>query len=176
MFQMWTSSSSCCRASTRCSSPSSTTSNDSRRAEKFRWPIQFCVSQSHEHESYKLQVLDWTGQLKYRRTAVVIATKCVSLDRFWLGLPDFSLYMIPKPKNVPNEHKSNQWSWNIPNLRKIFQLGTKYYNIFQSKAFKFTQRRIFGMKINHLATLVPGLEAVQIESAQRSREADLMSP
>jgi hypothetical protein len=32
------------------------------------------------------------------------------------------------------------------------------------------------MKINHLATLVPGLEAVQIESAQRSREADLMSP
>jgi hypothetical protein len=30
------------------------------------------------------------------------------------GLPDFSWYMIPKPKKVPNEHKKYQMSVNIP--------------------------------------------------------------
>jgi hypothetical protein len=45
------------------------------------------------------------------------------------GLPDFSLFMIPKPeKNVPNEHKMYQMVikypkclYNIPNGPKIYQ-------------------------------------------------------
>jgi hypothetical protein len=38
--------------------------------------------------------------------------------------------------------------------QKLFQLATKYINIFQSKApKKFTQIGNFGLKINHLATL-----------------------
>jgi hypothetical protein len=43
----------------------------------------------------------------------------------------------------------------FPNVLKIFQMAIKDINIFQSKALqKFTQIGIFGLKTNHLATLV----------------------
>jgi hypothetical protein len=36
-----------------------------------------------------------------------ITINCISLP--FPGLPDFSWYMIPKPENVPNEHKCTKW-------------------------------------------------------------------
>jgi hypothetical protein len=49
------------------------------------------------------------------------------------GLPDFSWYMIPKPK------KCTQWTQmyqNIPNVRQIFPMALKFINIFQSEALQ----------------------------------------
>jgi hypothetical protein len=64
------------------------------------------------------------------------------------GLPDFSWYLVPKPENVPNYYEISQVSV------KIFQMAIKYINIFQSKELpKFNLIGIFGLKINHLATL-----------------------
>jgi hypothetical protein len=71
------------------------------------------------------------------------------------GLPDFSLYMIPKNgKNVPNEHKMYHMViiypkclFNIPNGHKIHQK----FSI--SGPPKFSQIGIFCLKTNHLATL-----------------------
>jgi hypothetical protein len=40
------------------------------------------------------------------------------------GLPEFSLYSIPKRKDMPHDHKVHLQ--NIPNGRKIFQMGAKY--------------------------------------------------
>jgi hypothetical protein len=58
-------------------------------------------------------------------------------------------------KTIPNDHKLYQtginytkWQQNIPNEHKIYQ-----YFPFQGPP-KFTQIRIFGLKINHLATLL----------------------
>jgi hypothetical protein len=68
---------------------------------------------------------------------------------------------LPKPENVPNEqkmyqngHKTPQISVNIPDGRKIFQ----HFPINGTR--KFAQIGIFGLKINHQATLVtwPGYE------------------
>jgi hypothetical protein len=45
-----------------------------------------------------------------------------------------------------------------PNVRKIFQIATKYINIFQSKALQNCPKfGFFGLKINHLATLLATL-------------------
>jgi hypothetical protein len=44
---------------------------------------------------------------------------------------------------------------STPNIRKIFQMDITYTSLFQSKALKFfSQIGIFGLKANHLATLV----------------------
>jgi hypothetical protein len=62
------------------------------------------------------------------------------------GLPDFSWCYIPKRReNVPNAHK---WLLNIPKGHKIYQ-----YFPFQGPS-KFPSFRIFGLRINHLATLL----------------------
>jgi hypothetical protein len=45
-----------------------------------------------------------------------------------------------------------------PNIHKVLQMDTKYISIFQSKALIFFQIGIFGLKTNHLATLVKGPE------------------
>jgi hypothetical protein len=66
----------------------------------------------------------------------------------------FLVHDAKKVKNVPNEHKMSQvvikypeWAFNIPG-------GLKIYQHFQSQGPpKFTQSGIFGLKINHLATL-----------------------
>jgi hypothetical protein len=44
---------------------------------------------------------------------------------------------------------------NVPNGHKISQMAVKYINIYQSTSGppKFTHIGIFGLKINHLATL-----------------------
>jgi hypothetical protein len=43
--------------------------------------------------------------------------------------------MIPKlEKMYQINTKCNKWSYNIPNIHKIFQKAIKYINIFQSKA------------------------------------------
>jgi hypothetical protein len=44
----------------------------------------------------------------------------------------------------------------IPNGQKLYRTAIKYTNIFHSKALQntYTQIGIFGLKINHLATLV----------------------
>jgi hypothetical protein len=52
--------------------------------------------------------------------------------------------------------KYTKWPHNIPNDRKIFQMIIKFTNIFHSKAIqKYTHIGILGMKIYHLATLMP---------------------
>jgi hypothetical protein len=57
--------------------------------------------------------------------------------------------------------KCTKRSNNIPNALKIFQMAIKYMNIFPSKALKICPNwDIFGLKINHLATLRQGVSAV----------------
>jgi hypothetical protein len=51
------------------------------------------------------------------------------------GLPDFCWYVIPKPeKGYQISTKCTKWSYNFPNVVKIFQMAIKYINIFQSTA------------------------------------------
>jgi hypothetical protein len=72
------------------------------------------------------------------------------------GLPDCSQSKhIKNGKNIPNYRKLNQMAIhcskfpkNIPNGHKIYQ-----HVPFQGPP-KFTQIGIFGMKTNHLATLI----------------------
>jgi hypothetical protein len=68
------------------------------------------------------------------------------------GLPDFSWCMIPKPGKMYQMNTiCTKWSWNIPNLHKVFQMAIKYKNIFQSQGPPtFTQIGIFGMKTKHI--------------------------
>jgi hypothetical protein len=57
----------------------------------------------------------------------------------WLvvGLPDFSWYMTPKLEKMYKVNiKCIKRSKNILNVRKIFQVATKYINIFQHKALQ----------------------------------------
>jgi hypothetical protein len=72
------------------------------------------------------------------------------------GLTDFSWCMIPKPEKMYQMNtKYTEWSQNIPNIHKVFQMAIQYINNFQSEALKFfSQIRIFGLKTNHLATLL----------------------
>jgi hypothetical protein len=50
--------------------------------------------------------------------------------------------------------KCTEWSQNIPNIHKIFQMAKKCISIFPPKALNFfSQIGIFGLKTNHLATL-----------------------
>jgi hypothetical protein len=67
-------------------------------------------------------------------------------------LPDFFGTTYQNGKNIP------KWSQNIPNGRKMNQMGTKYTNSLHTTSQdhpKFTQFGIFGLKIYHLATLSP---------------------
>jgi hypothetical protein len=58
-------------------------------------------------------------------------------------------------KNTPNDYKITKWPQNIPNGRKILQMTKIYQNNFHSKVLqKFIQIGIFGLKRNHLATLM----------------------
>jgi hypothetical protein len=70
-------------------------------------------------------------------------------------LPDFSWYKIPKrekytklPQNIPNVYKIYQKTVNRPNVYEIYQHLPLQYPP------KFTQIWNFGLKTNHLATLV----------------------
>jgi hypothetical protein len=71
------------------------------------------------------------------------------------GLPDFSWFKIPKRGKIPNDHKLYQmaikyfqWQKNRPNGQKICQ------DFPLQAPPKFTQIGIFGLKTNHLATLM----------------------
>jgi hypothetical protein len=53
--------------------------------------------------------------------------------------------------NVPNEHKIYQ----MVNIHKIFQMTMKYITIFRSQALQNLPKSVFfGLKTNHLATLI----------------------
>jgi hypothetical protein len=53
------------------------------------------------------------------------------------GLPDFSWRMIPKQEKMYRMSEiCNEWSQNIPNIHRIFQMAITYINIFQSEALK----------------------------------------
>jgi hypothetical protein len=54
-------------------------------------------------------------------------------------------------QNVPNGHKNKKSPWNIPNGHKIY----RHFSIQGPPTF--TQIGIFGLKTNHLATLVQPL-------------------
>jgi hypothetical protein len=75
------------------------------------------------------------------------------MERSRAGLPDLSWYNIPKRK------KCTKWPENIPNGLKIYQNGRKIYQMDQHLPLqvppKFTQIRILGLKLRHLAALVP---------------------
>jgi hypothetical protein len=76
------------------------------------------------------------------------------------GLPDLSWYMIPKrEKMLQMNKKCTKWSYNIPNVCKIFQMAIKYINSFQSRASQIYPNRDLGLKINHLATLVQDVKS-----------------
>jgi hypothetical protein len=71
------------------------------------------------------------------------------------GLPDFSWYNIPKRVkmyqnlgNIPNGHKVCQMAGNWPNGHEIYRHLPLLYPP------KSTQIGIFGLKRNHLATLL----------------------
>jgi hypothetical protein len=55
------------------------------------------------------------------------------------------IYLVP---NIPN------WTTNLPNGHKLYQSATKYTYIPLKGPPKFTQFWIFGLKTNHLATLL----------------------
>jgi hypothetical protein len=66
----------------------------------------------------------------------------------------FLLRTCQNGKNVPNDHtlyqtaiKYTKWPQNIPNGHKLYQHFTSLGTL------KYTQIWIFGLKINHLATL-----------------------
>jgi hypothetical protein len=66
-----------------------------------------------------------------------INPNCVERCRCRAGLPDFSCYIIPKlEKMYQINTKCTKWSYNIPNVQRIFQMAMKCINIFQTKAFQ----------------------------------------
>jgi hypothetical protein len=74
-------------------------------------------------------------------------------------LPDFSLYNIPKrgkctklPQSKPNVNKIYRMALNGPNVQKIHQ------HLPLQDPQKCTQITIFGLKINHLATLLRNID------------------
>jgi hypothetical protein len=78
---------------------------------------------------------------------------------FTAVLPDFSLHDKPK------REKYTKRTENTPNDHNIYQMAVKQtkgpYNIPTlsiSDCPKFTQNLDFGLKINHLATLIYGLD------------------
>jgi hypothetical protein len=74
------------------------------------------------------------------------------------GLPDFSWCKIPKRGKIYQMATGcTKRPLNIYNGRKIDQMVIKYTKIFHLQdPPKFTQIGIFGLKTNHLATLVTG--------------------
>jgi hypothetical protein len=59
-------------------------------------------------------------------------------------------------KNIPNDYKIYQIATKIPNVSKIDETNITYTNTYQlQEPTQFTQIRIFGSKINHLATPLP---------------------
>jgi hypothetical protein len=81
--------------------------------------------------------------------------KATATDRY----QDCQIFLAPKyqngekytklPQNVPNDHKM------FPKGRKIDQMVIKYTKIFHSKTLQnFNQFGNFGLKTNHLATLI----------------------
>jgi hypothetical protein len=77
------------------------------------------------------------------------------------GLPDVSWYMIPKQeKNVPNEQKIYQMVTEYPLSPLNTTDGHKIQQHFPIYGTpKFTEIGIFGLKINHLATLREGKQS-----------------
>jgi hypothetical protein len=57
-------------------------------------------------------------------------------------------------KNIPNDYKIPKYLQNFPNDCKIFQLTLIYINTSHSKILPKIQIGIFGLKRNHLATLI----------------------
>jgi hypothetical protein len=67
------------------------------------------------------------------------------------GLPYFSWSIFTKTvKNIQKDHKVHQ----AANGHKLYQMAVKYTIIFHSEALQDTRIGIFGLKINHLGTLV----------------------
>jgi hypothetical protein len=73
------------------------------------------------------------------------------------GLPEFSWCMKPKQEKMYQMNKQCiKWSLNIPNVHKMSQMAINYlYQHFPIRdPDNFSQIGIFGLKTNHLATLV----------------------
>jgi hypothetical protein len=73
-------------------------------------------------------------------------------------------------KNVPNEHKLYQMAITYPKCLTNIPNGQYKHKHFPIKGpQKLTQIWIFGLKINHLATLIP---TAKLQCLSNSREAD----
>jgi hypothetical protein len=98
--------------------------------------------------------------------------RCRNINQYLSALEPFStpgttiqgcqIFLGKHTKNGENINqmtiKCTKWTQNIPNYRKIDQMVITCTNIFLCKLQKepkFTQIVIFGLKINHLATLFP---------------------
>jgi hypothetical protein len=75
------------------------------------------------------------------------------------GLPDFHGPYIPK------REKYTKWLQTISNRHKLYQMVIKYmYNIYHSKALQnLPKYGIFGLKTNHLATLLSTAEWMHLK-------------
>jgi hypothetical protein len=73
------------------------------------------------------------------------------------GLPDFYWYNILKRGKIYQiTMKYTKWRQSIPNGRKIDQTAINYTNVFHFKTLQnLPKNGIFGLKTNHLATLLP---------------------
>jgi hypothetical protein len=86
---------------------------------------------------------------------LVVTTTNVAESNNVTGLPDFSWSKHTKMGRIYQIATNyNKQPKIIPNGHKIFQMGTKYTNIFHSKALQnLPKLGFFGLKINRLATL-----------------------
>jgi hypothetical protein len=81
-----------------------------------------------------------------RRAAA--AAECTRAARFFMA------QYATTGKNIPYHRNITKWPQNLPNGRKMFQMTIKCTKIVHSKALqKLPQTGIFGLKIDHLASL-----------------------
>jgi hypothetical protein len=88
----------------------------------------------------------------------LLCTTAIHLHRYEPGLPDFSWSKHTKTGKIYQRTTNytkrpyKQYTYYV-NGQKVFQMAVKYTYIFHYKALQNIPE-IFGLKINHLATLV----------------------
>jgi hypothetical protein len=89
----------------------------------------------------------WVLSGSFLKTNLKCRKKNNVIKRIGPGLPDFIGTTYQNGVNIPNDHKIYQMVKNIPNGH------TMYQHLPLQASPKFTQIRIFGFKLCHLATL-----------------------
>jgi hypothetical protein len=111
----------------------------------------------NEHKMYQMNAkyTKWTQNIPNEHKMYQMNTKCTK----WT-------------QNVPNETKCTKWTQNVPKGHKFSQLVKKYSNwpwhFPISGSPEFTRIGIFGLKRNHLATLVHTLVGILVFMLSKS--------